>query len=170
MRADNSAALAQSARHRHELTRAKAIRAIRELDRAGTPVTFEQVARSAGLPVLALLPARHPRPAPAAAHQQPPCTRTSHPRQPASLRRITLPAPASRDPAGPAARAGKPAAAPRARPGPRPAANTRPSHYPVTTSAAHRAGQPPRRRLNDSVSDTTTQLTAPPQPAAPDNL
>jgi hypothetical protein len=49
MRADNSAALAQSARHRHELTRAKAIRAIRELDRAGTPVTFEQVARSAGI-------------------------------------------------------------------------------------------------------------------------
>jgi hypothetical protein len=49
MRADNSAALADSARHRHELTRAKAIRAIRELDKSGTPVTFEQVARSAGI-------------------------------------------------------------------------------------------------------------------------
>jgi hypothetical protein len=49
MRADNSACLTASARHRHELTRAKAIRALRELDRAGTPVTFEQVARTAGI-------------------------------------------------------------------------------------------------------------------------
>ena len=49
MRADNTAFLTASARHRHELTRAKAIRALRELDRAGTPVTFEHVARTAGI-------------------------------------------------------------------------------------------------------------------------
>ena len=47
MPADNTAQLIDSARHRHELTRAKAIRALRELDRAGTPVTFELVARTA---------------------------------------------------------------------------------------------------------------------------
>jgi hypothetical protein len=47
MRADNSAHLLTSARQRHELTRAKTIRALRELDTAGTPVTFESVARIA---------------------------------------------------------------------------------------------------------------------------
>ena len=38
-----------AARQRHELTRAKAIRALRELDRAGTPITFEIVAHTAGV-------------------------------------------------------------------------------------------------------------------------
>ncbi|WP_372412276.1 DUF6262 family protein [Streptomyces luteireticuli] len=47
MRADNSAHLALSARQRHELTRAKTIKTLRELDTAGTPVTFEAVARTA---------------------------------------------------------------------------------------------------------------------------
>lgn len=47
MRADNSAHLVVSAHQRHELTRAKAIRTLRELDTAGTPVTFEAVARVA---------------------------------------------------------------------------------------------------------------------------
>lgn len=49
MRADNSSHLLAAARHRHELTRATAIRALRELDRAGTPVTFEAVAKYAGV-------------------------------------------------------------------------------------------------------------------------
>ena len=47
MPADNSGQLAAAARNRHELTRAKAILALRELDRAGTPITFELVARHA---------------------------------------------------------------------------------------------------------------------------
>ncbi len=47
MRADNSSAIIEAARHRHQLTRSKAIRALRELDAAGTPVTFEAVARTA---------------------------------------------------------------------------------------------------------------------------
>jgi hypothetical protein len=47
MPADNSAHLVAAARNRHELTRAKAVRALRELDRAGTPITFEVVARHA---------------------------------------------------------------------------------------------------------------------------
>lgn len=46
---DNSAVIIAAARRRRELTRAKAIRALRELDRAGTPVTFEAVAREAGV-------------------------------------------------------------------------------------------------------------------------
>ena len=49
MPADNTAQLIDSARRRHELTRARAIRALRELDRAGTPVTFEVVARTAAV-------------------------------------------------------------------------------------------------------------------------
>jgi len=46
---DNSAPLITAARKRSELTRSKAIHAIRELDHAGTPVTFEAVARAAGV-------------------------------------------------------------------------------------------------------------------------
>ena len=47
MRPDNTAPIIAAARRRHELTRAKAIQAIRELDHAGTPITFEAVARHA---------------------------------------------------------------------------------------------------------------------------
>ena len=39
--------LSQAASRRHELTRSKAIQALRELDRAGTPVTFAAVASAA---------------------------------------------------------------------------------------------------------------------------
>jgi Family of unknown function (DUF6262) len=49
MPADNTAHLAIAAHRRHELTRAKAIQALRELARAGTPVSFELVARTAGV-------------------------------------------------------------------------------------------------------------------------
>jgi hypothetical protein len=49
MRPDSITPLITAARRRHELTRAKAIRALRELDHAGTPVTFETVARAAGV-------------------------------------------------------------------------------------------------------------------------
>ena len=41
--------LSEAAARRHELTRAKAIQALRELDRAGTPVTFASVAQAAGI-------------------------------------------------------------------------------------------------------------------------
>jgi hypothetical protein len=41
--------LSQAAARRRELTRAKAVQALRELDRAGTPVTFAGVAREAGI-------------------------------------------------------------------------------------------------------------------------
>src|SRR5260370_42596960 len=41
------APLSEAAARRHELTRAKAVQALRELDRAGTPVTFAGVARAA---------------------------------------------------------------------------------------------------------------------------
>lgn len=49
MRADNTPQLIAAAHNRHELTRAKAIRTLRELDHAGTPITFEAVARHAGV-------------------------------------------------------------------------------------------------------------------------
>jgi phage tail protein X len=49
MRPDNTAPIIAAARRRRELTRAKAIRALRELGHAGTPVSFEAVARLAGV-------------------------------------------------------------------------------------------------------------------------
>jgi hypothetical protein len=49
MPADTADHLAIAARRRHELTRAKAIRALRELARTGTPVSFELVATTAGV-------------------------------------------------------------------------------------------------------------------------
>ncbi|CAM4009890.1 DUF6262 family protein [Nocardiopsis rhodophaea] len=49
MRADNSAHLVISAHRRHELTRAKTLKSLHELDTAGTPVTFESVARHANV-------------------------------------------------------------------------------------------------------------------------
>jgi negative regulator of sigma E activity len=49
MPADPSALLAAAAARRHELTRAKAIQTLRELDRAGAPVTFAAVATAAGI-------------------------------------------------------------------------------------------------------------------------
>jgi hypothetical protein len=48
MPADPTAIVA-AARRRRELTRAKAIQALRELDRAGTPITFEVVAHAAAV-------------------------------------------------------------------------------------------------------------------------
>jgi hypothetical protein len=49
MRPDNAAPIIAAARHRHELTRARAIQALRELDRTGAPVTFATVAAKAGV-------------------------------------------------------------------------------------------------------------------------
>ena len=49
MSSDNSRHLLKSARKRSEQTRNKAARALRRLDRAGQPVTFEAVAREAGV-------------------------------------------------------------------------------------------------------------------------
>ena len=41
--------LAETAARRHELTRSRAVQALRELDRAGVPVTFAGVAHAAGI-------------------------------------------------------------------------------------------------------------------------
>ena len=46
MRADP---LSDAAAQRHELTRSRAVQALRELDRSGVPVTFAGVARAAGI-------------------------------------------------------------------------------------------------------------------------
>lgn len=45
----DTAPIIAAARRRHELTRARAIQAIRELDRTGTAVTFATVAARAGV-------------------------------------------------------------------------------------------------------------------------
>jgi hypothetical protein len=44
---DRATHLVIAAKQRHELTRAKVIRALRELDRSGTAITFGSVARTA---------------------------------------------------------------------------------------------------------------------------
>ncbi|MEU9155449.1 DUF6262 family protein [Streptomyces sp. NPDC048417] len=49
MRADNSQHIVDAARRRSECTRAKAVQALRTLDLAGEPVTFETVAKRAGV-------------------------------------------------------------------------------------------------------------------------
>jgi uncharacterized protein DUF6262 len=49
MRPNNTAPLITAARHRHELTRSKTIQTLPELDHAGTPVTFDSVAKAAGV-------------------------------------------------------------------------------------------------------------------------
>ena len=49
MHADDLAPLAAAAARRHELTRSRAIQALRELGRAGAPVTFASVATAAGI-------------------------------------------------------------------------------------------------------------------------
>jgi hypothetical protein len=41
--------LPEAAARRHELTRSRAVQALRELDRAGIPVTFAGVAKAAGI-------------------------------------------------------------------------------------------------------------------------
>lgn len=47
MRADNTAHLVTAAKRRHDLARSKTIQPIRELDTAGTHITFELVAQKA---------------------------------------------------------------------------------------------------------------------------
>jgi DNA-binding IclR family transcriptional regulator len=49
MRADNSRHIDDAARRGSEYTRAKAVQALRSLDAAGEPVTFETVAKRAGV-------------------------------------------------------------------------------------------------------------------------
>jgi hypothetical protein len=49
MPADTPTHLAVAARRRHELARAKAVKALHELDRAAAPVTFQAVAAAAGV-------------------------------------------------------------------------------------------------------------------------
>lgn len=49
MRADNTHHLIKAARARAEATRCRALAALRRLDRAGTPFTFDAVAREAGV-------------------------------------------------------------------------------------------------------------------------
>ena len=47
--------LSEAAARRHELTRARAVQALRELDRAGAPVTFAGVAQAAGFSELKMI-------------------------------------------------------------------------------------------------------------------
>ena len=97
MRADNTAHLITAAGRRHELARSKAIQAIRELDKASVPVTFEtRRPHSRGLPIVALYPARHPSRGPTATRSKPPRARHASASSPPQHRRISTAPAASR--------------------------------------------------------------------------
>jgi len=49
LRADNSRHIRRAAERRHELTRSKAVAALRELEKQGGAITFEAVAAAAGV-------------------------------------------------------------------------------------------------------------------------
>jgi Family of unknown function (DUF6262) len=49
MRADNTPFIVQAARQRSQATRQRAVRALRKLAADGTPITFDAVARTAGV-------------------------------------------------------------------------------------------------------------------------
>ena len=49
MRADNSHHIVDAARRRAQATRRRAVAALRRMDNAGTPITFDAVAREAGV-------------------------------------------------------------------------------------------------------------------------
>ena len=51
MRADNSRHVVEAARRRGQLTRSKAVQALRAMDAAGEPITFETVAQRAQVQV-----------------------------------------------------------------------------------------------------------------------
>lgn len=49
MRADNSIHLTTAAKKRHEITRAKALAALHDLDQTGRPISYAAVAEHAGV-------------------------------------------------------------------------------------------------------------------------
>ena len=97
MRPDNSAPIIAAAHRRHELTRAKAVRALRELERGGAALSFAAVAHTAGVSRSWLYAqadlrqeiTRHAGDHPAGSH-------TAHPRDPARLGCLAAPAPSTR--------------------------------------------------------------------------
>ena len=154
MRSDNSIHLTTAAQQRHELTRAKAIAALHELDRAGAKITFESVADHAGVSrswiytqtdlkdEIRRLRAQHPAP-----------TATPIPaRQRASddslRQRLEI-----AQPPQPRTRRREPATTPPTRPRPRPTPRQRTNHRRTTISRTSQFGNNrPRadRQANDS--------------------
>jgi hypothetical protein len=145
MRADNSRHLITAARHRAAATRKRAAAALRRMDKAGTRITVDAVAKEAqGLPVLALQPARPagrgrtpPRPT------QPSVDRPTGSRPATRLRRLVAAATGVRDRTHPAAGGGQPATPRSAGPRPRGAPNGRhprqhPRHADQEICPAHR--------------------------------
>ena len=120
MRADNSRHVVEAARRRGQLTRSKAVQALRAMDAAGEPITFETVAQRAQVSKSWLyaqpdLQSRDREPA----RDAPPSPGLSDPGTPAQLRRLPTPAAGSRQRPPASARRREPDASRAARPGPR---------------------------------------------------
>ena len=168
MRADNTRHIVAAAQHRHEYTRAKAIQALREAEKSGTPVTFDAVATAAGVSRSWLytqpdLRAEIER-LRAASQRAPGHT---HADPATSLRCVSAAAPRSSQRTQPAARRGEPPAARPARPGPRRAAlspipRTRQTLQPIVSARQRsaRAEQPPstsRSHVENTVRSADAQ-------------
>jgi hypothetical protein len=124
MRPDNTAPIIA---RRRELTRARTIQALRELDRAGTPVTFAAVPGRPGSPAPGYMPQTTSASRSSGSGMPPGTLRPAHPGQPARLSQLAAAPPGSGTPADPGTarrtRPAPPSARPRAR---RPAAARRP--------------------------------------------
>ena len=161
-------ALADATARRHELTRAKAIQALRELDRAGAPVTFASVVARPGSPGPGSIPSPTSQPDPEAARRR----RAARPRAartPAGHRSIAARQAHRRPRPQQAARRGKRPASPPTRPGTRrPAVSTaRSGNDPDSAETARTSLERP---VGDTVHDETPQVTAPADAKAQDNV
>ena len=183
MRADNTAHLIAAASRRHELARSKAIRAVRELDAAGTAVTFESAARAAGVSrswlytqpdirdeLLRLrdLSRRAPgTPVPARHRSRPPCCAGWRPPPPATgnwprtTSGCATSSPKPSDNSAPPASAPIPGQPPTIK-GKLPFDNNRP--------LADHDHQPSPGLVKDVVADESAQVRAPREEAAQDNV
>src|ERR1022692_988297 len=146
MHADDLSPLAAAAAQRHELTRAKAIQALRELDRAGAPATFTAVAEAAGISRSWLYTQPASRP------PTPRCAAGS-PQHSSATRRL------------PTKTTGSAASSPA-----RSATSAHPGSDPVTIQPSKTPRQPLRHRVKDTVRDAMAQVTAPADTKAQDNV
>ena len=136
MRADNSIHLATAAQQRHEHTRAKAIAAMHELDRAGAVLTFESVARHAGVSRSWIYTQTDIKDEIRRLRELNRANRAADTLPAARQRRLAAPAPRNRQPPQPRTRRREPAATPPTRL--RPRSTPRQRSNPTRRAPAHR--------------------------------
>ena len=144
MRADNTHHLIAAARRRAQATRRRAVAALRRMDTSGLPVTFDALAREAGVSRSWLYSQPDLRAEIERLRDRPrPTTVRARPRPPARLRRLPAPPPRGRHTAHPSS--WRPTTSGSATPSPRPSAS----------DGSRRTGQPqrdtPRPRVSSPI-------------------